>query len=347
MKILRFILFIFNLLFAVLLIGSTLAGIVSPRKFIWFSLLSYAYLPLLLVNVGFIVLWLFMHRWGWLLSAAAIVLRISFLPLFFQLGGTADVSKPDESQLKVMTFNLHNFAGRNGDHPDPQHGSEFIALVRQEQPDVLCLQEFVNPKGHAVSDTLKQMGYAYRKGVRDRRAGLTLFSRLPITTSKDIGSGGKLYADIKKNGKAVRLVCVHLTSYHLGKGDIATPGSDSREVAAKSKGIAHKMGIAVRNHEDEWHRHLKPVIESTTTPLLLMGDCNDTPSSYFYHQVTQCLSDTFRERGSGMGITYHGLFPAFRIDYIFHSPTLHPLAYKRVKTDISDHYPLIAVFEID
>ena len=347
MKALRFILFIFNLLFALLLIGSTLAGIVKPSSFIWFSLLSYAYLPLLLVNVGFIVLWLFMHRWGWLLSATAIVLRIGFLPLFFQLGGTADVSNPDESQLKVMTFNLHNFAGRNGSRPESQHGSEFIALVRQEQPDVLCLQEFVNPKGYAVSDTLKQMGYTYRKGVRGARTGLTLFSRLPITTSKDVGSAGKIYADIIKGGQTVRLVCVHLTSYHLGKGDIATPGSDSREVAAKSKGIVHKMGIAVRNHEKEWHRHLQPIIENTTTPLLLMGDCNDTPSSYFYHQVTQRLSDTFRERGRGIGITYHGLFPAFRIDYIFHSPTLRPMAYKRVKTDISDHYPLIAVYEID
>ena len=51
--------------------------------------------------------------------------------------------------------------------------------------------------------------------------------------------------------------------------------------------------------------------------------------------------DPYVNQGRGFGTTYHGPFPAFRIDYILHSHDFESLSYKRVKTNISDHYPIV------
>ena len=44
------------------------------------------------------------------------------------------------------------------------------------------------------------------------------------------------------------------------------------------------------------------------------------------------------------GSTYNGNFPAFRIDYILFDDNFKALSYKRITSDISDHYPIVATF---
>ena len=110
-KVLRFILLVLNLIAALLLLLSTLAGFQPPSEFILFSMLSYGYFILLNINIAFILFWLLFKRWTFLISLAAIVLRYSFVPLFFQIGGAADVS--DNATIKVMSFNAHHYNGRN------------------------------------------------------------------------------------------------------------------------------------------------------------------------------------------------------------------------------------------
>ena len=87
--ILRVILLIINLLFAVALVASTLAGKVEPSRCATVSILSYGYVVFLLANAAFIIMWLCLSRWEFLISVAAIVCRLSFIPLFFQAGGTS------------------------------------------------------------------------------------------------------------------------------------------------------------------------------------------------------------------------------------------------------------------
>ena len=57
-KIVKLILLILNTVALLLLLASTMAGHIAPSRFIWFSLLSYGYLYLLIVNVLFVVVWL-------------------------------------------------------------------------------------------------------------------------------------------------------------------------------------------------------------------------------------------------------------------------------------------------
>ena len=50
--------------------------------------------------------------------------------------------------------------------------------------------------------------------------------------------------------------------------------------------------------------------------------------------------DCFIEKGRGLGNTYIGEFPSFRIDHILHTPTLGTVSYTRDTIKYSDHYPV-------
>ena len=113
-KILCIILLIINLLAAAALILSTLAGVVEPSRIAAVSILSYGYFIFLLANVVFIIVWLFLSRWEFLVSAAAIAVRFSFVPLFFQVGGNQD-AEPDDDTIKILTLNTHAFKGMDSD----------------------------------------------------------------------------------------------------------------------------------------------------------------------------------------------------------------------------------------
>lgn len=52
------------------------------------------------------------------------------------------------------------------------------------------------------------------------------------------------------------------------------------------------------------------------------------------------MIDSFIEKGRGLGNTYIGEFPSFRIDYILHSPDFKTVSYLRDTTQLSDHYPI-------
>jgi endonuclease/exonuclease/phosphatase (EEP) superfamily protein YafD len=87
-------------------------------------------------------------------------------------------------------------------------------------------------------------------------------------------------------------------------------------------------------------------VENSRIPIIIAGDFNDTPASYIYQQATKMLCDPYVEQGRGFGTTYHGPYPAFRIDYILHSEDIKALSYKRIKTNISDHYPIVVQFDL-
>ena len=81
-------------------------------------------------------------------------------------------------------------------------------------------------------------------------------------------------------------------------------------------------------------------------PMLLAGDLNDIPNSWLYTQIAKQMKDCFCEKGMGYSNTYNGGFPRFRIDMVFHSEGWQTLSYRRIKTEISDHYPVLTSLEL-
>ena len=224
----------------------------------------------------------------------------------------------------------------------------FLQLVDEEQPDVLCLQEFFQPRKVKLADSLAARGYKYHYGVHGSniRSQNILFSRCWMVKGHDIDRRSKFYVDLVKGDNRVRVCCVHLDSYQLNEDDMegieklthAQPDSSTHQLVAKFK-------ETTLQHEREWKEELQPLIQKTRVPIIVAGDFNDTPASYIYQQITDTLVDPYVQQGRGFGTTYHGYYPAFRIDYVLHSPEFKTLSYKRVKTVISDHYPVVVTLQ--
>ncbi len=351
MKIIRAILLVLNILAALGLIATTLAGVVAPSSNILPSVLAYGYLPMLGVNIIFLLLWLFMGKWQFLISTAAIAARFSFVGLFFQIGGTSTVPPIEEhpGMVTLMSYNLHNFGGDGFESaPKDSNALAFLDLLREEQPMVLCLQEYVNVSGMKITDSLELMGYNHYFGAHGSNTnpyGTVVFSKLPISFVKKI-DGQKILVEIMNGDQPFRLICVHMDSYAFDLDDRNDIEQMARlKIDSTSRRTMDKARETVIRHETEWNEQLRPLISDCSLPLILAGDMNDIPSSHLYSQITKYLDDTYRDKGLGFCTTYNGSFPRFRIDMVFRSKEFSTLSYRRIKTPISDHYPVIVSLE--
>ncbi len=351
MKIIRAILLLLNILAALGLIATTLAGVVAPSSNILPSVLAYGYLPMLGVNIIFLLLWLFMGKWQFLISTAAIAARFSFVGLFFQIGGTSTVPPIEEhpGMVTLMSYNLHNFGGDGFESaPKDSNALAFLDLLREEQPMVLCLQEYVNVSGMKITDSLELMGYNHYFGAHGSNTnpfGTVVFSKLPISFVKKI-DGQKILVEIMNGDQPFRLICVHMDSYAFDLDDRNDIEQMARlKIDSTSRRTMGKAKETVIRHETEWNEQLRPLISDCSLPLILAGDMNDIPSSHLYSQITKYLDDTYRDKGLGFCTTYNGSFPRFRIDMVFRSKEFSTLSYRRIKTPISDHYPVIVSLE--
>ena len=175
-----------------------------------------------------------------------------------------------------------------------------------------------------------------------------LFTRLPMVRTHDIDRQSMFAVDVRKGDKEMRVCCVHLNSYQLTDKDMegfenlshAKPDSNTHRMLGKFKETTLR-------HEQEWKEKLLPKVEESELPFVLVGDFNDTPASYIYQRATELLEDPYVEQGRGFGTTYHGPYPAYRIDYVLHTPDLEALSYKRVNTYISDHYPVVVSLKFE
>ena len=348
MKAIRAILFALNVVLALGLIASTLAGSVAPSTSIWPSLMAFAYPVLALANALMLVVWLLLRRWGTaLLPAAAIAARWGMVGLFFQphISPSMQPRPEEEACVRLMTYNVHQFKGAGAEPtPSDSNAQAFLALVRQHAPDVLCLQEYAAAKGMSVTDSLELMGYNHYFGAHTAASGslygTVVFSRLPITYVKRIDAE-KVLVEVLA-AQHMRICCIHLDSYRFSDADREEiERMRHGEVKPTARQTLGKVRKTILSHEHEWQQLLLPVVSECTMPLVVAGDFNDIPSSYIYHQLASHLTDAYAGHGAGYGITYNGGWPRYRIDWVMHNQGLSTLRYKRLRTAVSDHYPVV------
>ena len=361
MKVVRTILFIINVMLALGLVLTTLAGVVEPSRTILPSLLAFAYGPMLVANVAMVAVWLLMRRWEVLLPVAAIAVRWAMVPLMIQVCGTAKVPPLEEHpyRMTLMTYNIHQFKGNGIDTVQADSVARcFVGLVRNEEPDVLCLQEFAAVKGVNVVDSLTTMGYNHYYGARTSRAGMpygtVVFAKHPITYVKKLDDE-KVLVELMCEGQRMRVVCLHMDSYRFDDDDLAAMErmrhGEGQEEGRRTMG---KIKETILSHEEEWNKTVSPVVGESTVPTVLAGDLNDIPTSWLHHQISKHMTDTYTEQGSGLSTTYSLRDTgtpisamSFRIDAVFRSEGLRTLSYKRIKTRLSDHYPILVALEFE
>ena len=140
---------------------------------------------------------------------------------------------------------------------------------------------------------------------------------------------------------------MHLQSISFGDADYKfiealkenndTLDADDIEIASKNILRRIKRAFIKRSTQTE---KIIAHINSCKYPVIICGDFNDTPFSYTYHSFSEKLQDAFMESGSGIGNTYIGNFPSYRIDYIFHSDDFTSSDFQVLPEELSDHYPV-------
>ena len=342
-KFLKILIIILNVLAAIALLISSLAGLVSPSANIFVSLASYGYLFLLFVNILFAVFWLCLRSKWCILSLAVILLRFNLIHRYIQLGGTEDVETVSEDDIKLLSFNVNIFKWSDS----ASHNT--LDIIRSEKPDVICFQEFFANLPYPILDTMEALGYSDMHHFMNTSKGVygcTTFSRYKMIKKDKVDGTRTIFTDIVKGFDTIRIYNVHLDSYHLDETDEAEIDkmSHGKVDTVTSRRTMRKFKTTLLKHENEVAL-LESHIEQCPYPSLLCGDFNDPPASYAYGRLIKHYSDAFCKKGHGFGSTYNGDFPAFRIDYILFDDNFKALSYKRIKSDISDHYPIIATMQ--
>lgn len=303
---------------------------VSPRL----TIFSLAVPPLVIINLVFVLYWLLAMKRQWLLSFVVLLLGYSSVLSLYRFGGTENVVTSEA--LKVMTYNVRLF---NKYEWIPQDGVDqrIVEMVEEEDPDVLCFQEFHRD----VADKFSRFPYryvAYKAG----QTGQVIYSRYPIVNkgSLDFPESGNnaIYADLKIKEDTIRVYNVHLQSFMINP--------EKEEISQEnSNRIARRMAQAFARQKEqadifEAHR------SSCEYPVITCGDLNNTQFSAIYRQIKGDATDTFTEEGHGTGKSYYFSYYPLRIDFIFADESIRVVSHKNRYESYSDHYPVISQLKV-
>lgn len=371
-RILRKLILYTNVVFAVFLIFSFLSPYLSPEK-IWFpAFIGLAYPYILLVNLFFLLGWIFLKRKELLISLLAILLGWGTLSNYLGIrpfrflkkdhyGNMVREQRKADKQVKFLSYNVRAFnVYRWEDNPSTR--TEILAFIRDENPDVLCLQEFFSGnlsgfRERELNRKLDHLSYRhidYTISSPRRHYGIATFSHYPIIHSGSIPLEDRvsicIYSDILMNKDTFRVYNCHLQSIYLDSKRYQL--LDSLKFRYDDKQMAEIKDISFRLRDAFIKRAaqadiIAAHISSCPYPVTVCGDFNDTPVSYTYRTIRDGLQDAFAESGWGLGRTYNGKFPSFRIDYILHSESIDALFFSREKVLLSDHFPIISYLKIN
>jgi endonuclease/exonuclease/phosphatase family metal-dependent hydrolase len=360
------LMFLLNIIAIVFLIFSYLAAYISPAsRFWWLQFFGLAYGIILIVNIFFVILWLFLKRKNAWHSVIAIVIGVNRVFQIFQPNIVAAENKlPANSSysVKVMSFNvrlfdLYNWSGKH------EYRDKIIAFLNSESPDIVCFQEYYSSEGtdynFRMNDTLKLIlpaSYShiqYTTNLHDNKDhwGIATFSKYPIVSKKKVhyrkkGKDLFICTDVVIQQDTLRIINAHLESIRFKTEDyhfIESLGTDDNPEELKGGiTILKKIKWAYTKRARQIIV-IREEIVSSPYPVLLCGDFNDIPSSFTYNKISAGLADAFRESGSGFGKTYAGSFPSFRIDYILHDKRLKSAGFSTHRVNLSDHYPISCV----
>jgi len=358
----KIILFL-NIVAAMILLLSYSASAINPRYFWPTSFLGLAYPILLLVNLFFIVYWLFKRPKFALISSMVVLIGWKFLASHFGFRESTAIGVPKSSQkfIRIMSYNVHEFK-QFGDKNTLLSKELFLNIIRDEQPDIICFQEFFTRQKNAydfikaVSNILQTSYYYYNptKGNNYETVGLAIFSKYPILKTGVIkfekgNNNESIFIDLKTKHSAFRVYNVHLQSVRFKPEDYKYLGEMKKQMVGdveSSRRIGGRLKRAFIKRSGQVAL-LKQHTLKCKIPYVLAGDFNDTPISYAVNQMLSGgLINAFREKGSGLGITYNGDFPNFQIDYILASPHFSVKNYRIIEKKISDHYAIRSDLEL-
>ena len=346
--------------FLISLLLSYFAPFANPKSFWLFAFFGLAFPWLLLINILFLVWWIIRWKKLYWLSLVIILIGWNDMKHLFHFGkGNENV----KGGIKVLSYNVRDFDLYNWSHNKDTHNKIF-SFLKKESADIVCLQEFFQgDSGYfetldtvikATQSVDNHIKYTYSRK-KLHHWGIATFSKYPIVFKGKVPFKYKsnnicIFSDLKIGEDTMRVYNMHLQSISFGYADYKfiealkenndTLDVDDIEIASKNILGRLKRAFIKRTTQTE---KIIAHINSCKYPVIICGDFNDTPFSYTYHSFAEKYKDSFMESGSGIGNTYIGNVPSYRIDYIFHSPQFTSSNFQVHSEELSDHYAVSTV----
>ncbi|MDR2130982.1 MAG: endonuclease/exonuclease/phosphatase family protein [Odoribacteraceae bacterium] len=325
------------------LMGSYTAPYINPNTCSLPSLLGLAYHYLLLVNVVLLLYWICRRKKIALCLLGLLLAGYPFMRRYYGMNVKGNADLPCD--MEILSYNVHHLDNRGLLHDSPDGKRKIESYIRRFPGDIVCLQDFPHEKNLARMFP----GYRYSYAQKD----LVILSRREIIHRGTIefdraAAASCIYCDILLSGNdTVRVYCVHLESFRFDGSDrrliLDFPGLQRETISRGLRSIISRL-LAANKRRAEQAAIVKAHVARAPYKIILCGDFNDIPLSYTYTLLKRGMHDSFIEKGRGVGNTYIGEFPSFRIDHILHDPALRALSYARDTLRLSDHYPIRATF---
>ena len=320
----------------------------NPQHYPNLSMLGLIFPVLVVINLVFLLIWVFLKLKGTLISIVGLMFCLSpirtFLPINFD-------QTPPEGSIKVISFNVYLFApwGVKKDEPNP-----ILEYLHNSDADIVCLQE---ADTHELGNKKLQKAleiYPYRDSTKMENASevMMIFSKHPLIKKKRIeytstGNMSMAY-QLNINGDTVIVINNHLETNNISMEDredfkqITTGELSKNNIEQKTKHLLKKMIEAAKKRAPQVEEIARFIEDHSGKSMIVCGDFNDTPISYTHHTISKKLTDCFVATGNGPGFTYEQNGMRVRIDYIFCSKDWQPYACKVDKSvTTSDHFPVV------
>lgn len=257
--------------------------------------------------------------------------------------------KKTTNELKVLTYNTH--AMMIGESLNSKLA--MLQYINRLDADIVCLQEvLVYKSGQRLTlpmlrEAMRQYPYTYYdfKHYNSRRQfGNVVFSRYPLIHKQTIryesASNISSQCDVVVGADTLRLVVNHLESFKLEDSDFHIDSLTSGNFKESSLNRKLTKTSQLRRKQVQ---QVRSAIRQSPYPAIAVGDFNAVPLSLVYWTMNLGMRDCFAETSVGRyGTTYQRKGIGIRIDYIFCSRELVPLACRTEKKHYSDHYPVVA-----
>ncbi|MBR1625956.1 MAG: endonuclease/exonuclease/phosphatase family protein [Bacteroidales bacterium] len=355
MLIVKKILYIISTLCALALLLTYVSAQIPQDIFPVLSIPGYLYPLFLIINIVFIIVWLFLKPRHVILPLIAVLIRVDYVQRLVNVS-----SQTEDSQLRILSYNACNFLYKTN-YNDAQAIGELqdsiLHYIASKNADIVCFQDcdlnmnWAKVFHRYMTDSLDYAYFYCYDMKKHYMHDCAVYSKYPITDQGSILPESErpysyIFADVKTPTQKVRIYNVHLSSYLMTERE----KNDYKQIIhgkvseKASKNIVSKIKSANRIRAGQI-KELLPAMTNNQMPVIVCGDFNDHPFSNTYKKFTNEYSDSFVTKGNGIGRSYNGIFPAYRIDYILYKKSrLECNSYSSEKIDFSDHYPVFATF---
>ena len=354
-----------NVITAFVFLLTCLIPYLDQEKWWLISILGMGTIFLVILLILFLLFWIiFRPRYIFISLIPLLIGWKNITSIFaFNSPGNFNYTK-DKSTIRVLSWNVARFTEwRRNNNKGSQTRLKMLDLIKEQNADVLCLQEFFHSTDSIYYDNLnhvmKKLGYPYFYYSWDNDGdlqwvGQAIFSRHPIIDSglirypRPTMPEALIHADIVFNKDTLRFYTTHLQSFKFKKDDYERiekikDREDSLLYNSANLFSKFKRAITLRSRQADI---VKDIVRNSPHPYILTGDLNDIPNSYTYFTIRRHLQDAFLEEGFGVGRTFTGIAPTLRIDYILATNEFSVEQFNRIVKNYSDHYMLVADFKI-